>query len=143
MRALEMIHSMRLPSPSLSATSKQPTANKGLTPRFVLTAIVVAGLVGCGGHGAPKVVAPRTPAEVKRAFADHGIRLLLVQPTAGVRVRFKALFGQSGSLSVSVRVFRRVRAERSAPGVRSVRNVLATWQGADSPSVDAAMDELR
>jgi hypothetical protein len=111
--------------------------------RVVIAAIVGASLVGCGGHAAPKVVAPRTPAEVKQAFADHGIRLLLVEPTAGVRVRFTALFGQSGSLSVGVRVFARVRADRSAPGVRGVRNVLATWQGADSPSVDAAMDELR
>jgi hypothetical protein len=112
--------------------------------RLIVAAAVLA-LVGCGGHAAPKVPEPRTPADVKRAFADHGIRLrrVVVQPTAGVRVRYMALFGQSGSLSVSVQVFRRVRAERSAPGVRSVRNVLATWQGADSRSVEAAMDALR
>jgi ABC-type nitrate/sulfonate/bicarbonate transport system substrate-binding protein len=110
--------------------------------RLILATAVLA-LVGCGGHAAPKAPAPRTAAEVKRAFADHGIRLLLVKPTAGVRVRFTALFGQSGSLSVGVRVLRRVRAERSAPGIRSVRNVVATWQGADSPSVEASMDALR
>jgi hypothetical protein len=110
--------------------------------RFIVAAAVLA-LVGCGGHAAPKAPAPRTPAEVKRAFADHGIPLVLVKPAAGVRLRYTALFGQSGSLSVGVRVLRRVRAERSAPGLRSVRNVVATWQGADSPSVEAAMDELR
>jgi hypothetical protein len=107
-------------------------------------AVVVVGLlVGCGGHTAPKVVEPRTPAEVKRAFADHGIPLVFVKPSAGVRLRYTALFGQSGSLSVGVRVYARIRAERSAPGVRSVRNVVATWQGADSRSVETAMDELR
>ena len=103
----------------------------------------VLALAGCGGHATPAVAAPRTPAEVKRAFAEHGIRLLDVKPTVGVRVRYTALFGQSGSLSVGVRVYPRLRPEKSAPGVRSVRNVVATWQGADSPSVEAAMDALR
>jgi hypothetical protein len=126
------------------APSEQPTANKRLTRAVVIAAIAGAGLVaGCGGRAAPKPAEPRTPAEVKRAFANHGIRLLLVQPTIGVRVRYTALFGQSGSLSVGVRVYAQVRRERSAPGIRSVRNVVATWQGADSPSVEAAMDELR
>ena len=111
--------------------------------RLVLAAVVGAGLVACGGHAAPKVLAPRTPVEVKRAFADHGLPLVLVEPEAGVRLRYAALFGQSGSLSVSVRVYQRVRPARSAPGVSGVRNVVATWQGADSPSVEAAMDELR
>lgn len=115
-----------------------------ILPRIRLTvAAAVLALVGCGGHAAPKVVAPRTPAEVRRAFADHGIRLLPVETTVGVRVQYTALFGQSGSLSVGIRVYPHVRPERSAPGVRSVRNVVATWQGADSPSVEAAMDELR
>ena len=101
------------------------------------------GLVGCGGRDVAQVERPRTVADVERAFADHGIPLVLVHPSAGVRVRYTPLFGQSGSLSVGVRVYARVRAERSEPGVRSVRNVVATWQGADSPSVEAAMDELR
>lgn len=115
-----------------------------ILPRIRLTvAAAVLALVGCGGHAAPKVVAPRTPAEVRRAFADHGIRLLPVETTVGVRVQYTALFGQSGSLSVGIRVYPHVRPERSAPGVRSVRNVVATWQGADSPSVEAAMDALR
>ena len=111
--------------------------------RVVLAAVVLTGLVGCGGHAAPKVVQPRSAAEVKQSFARHGIRLVLVHPSAGVRLRYQALFGQSGSLSVGVRVYPRLRADGSAPGVRSVRNVVATWQGADRPSVEAAMDELR
>ena len=109
----------------------------------VIIAVAVAGLVGCGGHAGPKVVEPRTPVEVERAFANHGIPLVVVDPSAGVRLRYTALFGQSGSLSVGVRVYQRVRPARSAPGVRGVRNVVATWQGADSPSVAAAMDDLR
>jgi ABC-type nitrate/sulfonate/bicarbonate transport system substrate-binding protein len=109
----------------------------------VIAAIVGAGLVACAGHSSPKAAAPRTAAEVKQAFADQGIRLLLVKPTVGAPLRYTALFGQSGSLSVGVRVYARARRERSAPGVRSVRNVVATWQGADRPSVEAAMDELR
>jgi hypothetical protein len=109
----------------------------------LIVAVAVPALAGCGGHAAPTDATPRTAGEVRRAFADQGIRLLLVQPTAGVRVRYTALFGQSGSLSVGVRVYARARRERSAPGIRSVRNVVATWQGADRPSVEAAMDELR
>ena len=109
---------------------------------LILTAAVLA-LAGCGGHAAPRTVAPRSVGEVERAFAAHGIRLQPVQPAVGAPLRYGVLFGQSGTLSVSVRVYSKLRAEHSAPGTRSVRNVVATWQGADRPSVEAAMDALR
>jgi hypothetical protein len=112
-----------------------------LTRVIVATALLF--LAGCGGHRAAAAEEPRSPAEVERAFADHGIPLVLVQPEAGARLRYEVLFGQSGSLSVSVRVYSRVRPARSARGVLGVRNVVATWQGADRPSIEAAMDELR
>jgi hypothetical protein len=110
--------------------------------RVLLAAAVLVGpvgLVGCGSHSRP----PRSVAEVQHAFAQHGIHLQPVQTVAGPQPKNPVLFGQSGSLSVSVQVLRRVRPARSAPGVLGVRNVLATWQGADSRSVEAAMDALR
>jgi hypothetical protein len=106
--------------------------------RVLLAAVVLAGLAGCGSHARPRSVT-----EVEHAFARHGIHLRPVQTVAGPQPKNPVLFGQSGSLSVSVQVYQRVRPARSAPGVRSVRNVLATWQGADSPSVEASMDALR
>jgi hypothetical protein len=111
--------------------------------RVLVAAAVLACLAGCGGHARPAALPPRSVTEVQRAFARHGIHLLRVQAAAGPQLKRPVLFGQSGSLSVSVQVYRRVRPGRSAPGVRSVRNVLATWQGADSRSVEAAMDALR
>jgi hypothetical protein len=106
--------------------------------RVLLAAAVVAVLAGCGGHPSPRSVA-----EVQRAFDRQGIHLERVQTTAGRPLEHPVLFGQSGSLSVNVQVFPRVRPGRSGPGVLGVRNVLATWQGADNRSVEAAMDALR
>jgi hypothetical protein len=110
--------------------------------RLIVGVILVSSLIGCGGQKAEQH--PRTVAEVQRAFAHHRIPLVRIEPSLGVRVRYTALFGQSGSLAVSVRVYSQVRPERSLPAhTLAARNVLVTWQGADSPSVEAAVDELR
>ena len=109
--------------------------------RVIIAAAVVAGLVGCGGHN---VVQPRSVADVKRAFARHDIHLVRVQPSVGAPLRYTALFGQSGSLSISVQVYSTLRHPKAhAAHVLGARNVLVEWQGADDPSVEAAVDELR
>ena len=110
--------------------------------RVVLGVVLCSSVVGCGSHDTKQV--PRTVAEVQRAFAHHRIPLIRVEPSLGPHIRYTALYGQSGSLAVSVRVYPQVRAERSLPtNTLAARNVVVTWQGADSPSVEAAVDELR
>jgi hypothetical protein len=115
--------------------------------RLIVGAVMVSSVIGCGGKNAEQP--PRSVAEVKRAFAHHGIRLVRFEPSIGPRVPYAGLFGESGSLSVSVQVYEQgsggkaLRQSAGRPHMLRARNVLVTWQGADSPSVEAAVDELR
>jgi hypothetical protein len=115
--------------------------------RLIVGAVMVSSVIGCGSKNAEQP--PRSVAEVKRAFAHHGIALVRFEPSIGPRVPYAGLFGESGSLSVSVQVYQQgrggkaLRQSAGRPHMLRARNVLVTWQGADSPSVEAAVDELR
>lgn len=115
--------------------------------RGVVALLVVASVTGCSHHS---TASPRSVAEVKRAFAGHGITL----SGAGarpMRLPYVALFGTSGALSINVEVYRPPVPRRRVllflgSGPRhslSARNVEVTWTGADSPRARAAVDELR
>jgi len=116
--------------------------------RLALGAALCSSVIGCGGqHAAPT---SRSVAAVRQAFAQHGIHLARVDPSLGPRLRYTALFGESGSLAVSVQVYPKVPRHGSVmpagegkPHILAARNVLVVWQGADSPSVEAAVNELR
>lgn len=89
-------------------------------------------------------------AEVKAAFAHHGIRLAgdAVGMTHGVRDT--EVVGTIGDLDINVEIYRTATRYYSVLLVGNgkthtvvAHNVFAAWKGHDSPAVRAAMKELR
>jgi hypothetical protein len=124
--------------------------------RVAVAVVVLVGFIGCGGRAAKRAatatVRPnelRSVAEVKAAFAHHGIRLAGggVGITGGVRDT--EMHGTAGDLDVEVDVYRTVPRYYSVLLGGSgrthtvvARNIVAAWRGHDSPSVRVAMKEL-
>lgn len=117
----------------------------------VIGSLLTLGVVGCGGtaHAAQK----RTAAEVRQAFARHGVKLERATPLIpyGTHARAAAEFmGTDGELSVAVTVYRATSSKRGAlllgsgaPHLVVARNVVAAWTGHDSRRIEAAMTDLR
>jgi hypothetical protein len=126
--------------------------------RVAVAVVLLLGAVGCGGHAANKSAAAtivrsrelRSVADVKAAFAHHGIRLVGAAAGATGNVRDTEMFGTIGDLHINVDVYRKVPRYYSvllggSGKTHSVvsRNVVAAWRGHDSRSVRAAMKKLR
>jgi hypothetical protein len=123
--------------------------------------MVLFTIVGCGGHVTARPTAaaeanqrPRSAAEVRRTFANHGIKLsrepLLQQQFLQQQVGYVALTGEVHGIEINVAVHPSIRGNtvvlvmgNGTPHVLGARNVSASWTGRDLPGVEDAMKQLR